>query len=58
MVNKVTFAGFIRTIAPTVTPTGSTTVNPFSVNVIGDGFPGHQPCDMNVTAVKIKLTEM
>ena len=36
---------------------GSAPVNPFNVNVFGDGCPVHQPRDTNVTAVEIKLTE-
>jgi len=37
---------------------GSAPVSAFNVNVVGDGYPVHQPCDTNVTAVEIKLTEM
>jgi len=58
MENKVTFAGFRGVNCPNPHPPGSATVNPFGFNVIGDGCPVHQPGDTNVTAVKIKLTEM
>jgi len=33
-------------------------VNPFSVNVVGDGCPVHQPFVTNLSAVEIKLAEM
>jgi len=58
MANKVTFAGCRGVaIAPTSTP-GSTPVNPFNVDVVGDGCPVHQTFDTKVTAVEIKLAEM
>jgi len=37
MVNNVIFAGLGGAIAPIVTPPGSASVNPFNVNVFGDG---------------------
>jgi len=33
-------------------------VNPFSINVVGDGCPVYEPFDTNLTAVEIKLAEM
>ena len=33
-------------------------VNPFSVNVVGDGCPVHQPFVTHSTAAVIKLAEM
>jgi len=33
-------------------------VNTFDVNVVGDGSPVHQPFVTNLTAEKLKLTDM
>jgi len=59
IVNKVIFAGSREGDRPNRHPPGSAPVNPFNVNVFGDGCcPVHQSRDINVTAVEIKLTEM
>jgi len=58
MMNKVTFAGCREGLSLQPQPPRSAPVNPFNVDVVGDGCPVHQTLDTNVTAAAITLTDM